>query len=48
MIGPSPAELMDRVTERWRRWVRDELPGILAELAADRLTVALRAPEANR
>src|SRR5690606_36090457 len=43
--GASSGDLMERVTERWRRWVRDELPGILTELSADRLTAALRAPE---
>jgi hypothetical protein len=38
----SPAELMDRVADRWARWVRDELPAILSELSTDRLASALQ------
>jgi hypothetical protein len=43
----SPAELMDRVREGWSRFVRDDLPGILRELSAERVGAALRGQPAE-
>jgi hypothetical protein len=43
----SPAELMDRVDERWARWERDDLPAILSELSRERMAAALQAPVGN-